>query len=246
MLVVLGCTLVGCAPPKSSLGKAVFGEQKSEREKMLEEQNALREENLRENAEDKERDRKAIERAASINAANDRRYRDEQDARDRERQKRQEADEAETQRLAQQYQEEEARKRMEREAIASIRPKAALGEFAVPALSAMICDERDLIAGHEQDLAQERQIAARSGVIDLSSQRYLGEAIQEGNERIVDLQRIIRQRYRVAPRKCADVRDIVECAHKDWKCDEPALTPALLWRHHPDALEAPETVSGTN
>ncbi len=119
-----------------------------------------------------------------------------------------------------------------------IRGKAADPQYAVPVISAIICDEQALIRSYKEDLARENAVTRSSGVTDLGNRRAIGEGMQSAKERIAEWKAALRKNHRAAPKACSDVESVVACKRRD-ACNEVDKELAEIWSLADDVLRDP-------
>src|SRR6185503_9982600 len=71
--------------------------------------------------------------------------------------------------------------------------------YGVAALSILLCDAQESLATQRKDLARERAISQKGGVIDLSAQRSLAEGMQASEEQIQTIRRQLTKGYSAQP-----------------------------------------------
>jgi hypothetical protein len=94
------------------------------------------------------------------------------------------------------------------------RQRTAEPAYAVPALSALLCQQQDREASFRRDLQREARITAISGVIDRKSRSSLAAGVVDAQDRTAAL----RQRLRAVggqPLPCAAVAPLLACRTGD-------------------------------
>jgi len=225
-VAVAGCSFSIGKPHCANVGdgtKQCFAT-KQEREEFFAQRQ--RDAEAAEQAKEQERQREQLEAVAAIR----------DNALERERQEKQAREDRDAKLAA--MQEEDQRKRDEEKAHREkLRELATQKEYAVPILSAMICDEQDQIASYNEDLKREQRIESSSGVRNLHARREIAEGVDDSKIAIKELKELLRARFNAAPEPCAAKhRAIVECRNQASACTDEGITYAEIWRVAPDLL----------
>jgi len=131
--------------------------------------------------------------------------------------KRKEAEEkAEQERKFQEhYARESAIKEAAKARIVDLQEKAQQSEYAVPVISAMICELRGFIVDEKDDIKRERQLERSSGVIDLGARRAIAERIMDHEDRIEELTKKLKLQHKARPEKCSERhQEIMSCRYQ--------------------------------
>lgn len=113
-------------------------------------------------------------------------------------------------------------------------------EYAVPALSARLCFAQEGLKSLQQELARERAISQKGGVIDLSAQRSIAESMQNSEEEIRATRSQLAKGYSAQPVACAKVRTTRECMDEKHECSEVDQQRVDILKFASDVLEDPK------
>jgi hypothetical protein len=105
---------------------------------------------------------------------------------------------------------------------------ASQAKYAVPVASALLCRARHDLEDIQASCAEERRIDRLSGTVNLSERRSCTVDI-EASKAVVRRHQETLQRHRARARACGDEsRQIIECAGRSERCEEPFGTYAEI------------------
>jgi len=117
---------------------------------------------------------------------------------------------------------------------ADLRQKAYLAEFAVPTVSAIICDLKETIRLLKVDLRAEKKIERRSGVINLGNRRAIAEMMTYHEEEVREWRVSLRRAHGKRPQKCSSVHALADTCR-----DIPS--PAVFNKEETEAIRNGDT-----
>lgn len=128
--------------------------------------------------------------------------------------------------------------------LVEVRKLATTREYAVPAISALVCDLRDRIREAEGGLRRQEQIEHLSGVAMLLERRSIGEDEYTTRRLIDQWTAALRANFSAAPLGCSAVQQIVVCNYDTSKCTPETSTLVEVWQNAQDALADPRAYAG--
>jgi hypothetical protein len=139
--------------------------------------------------------------------------------------------EYEARRQAEQQKREDEKNRREQ-----LRQLATQKDYAVPIMSAMLCQHQEQIASYNEDMKREQRLEASSGVRNLTARREIAEGVDDAKLAMKELKGLLRSRFGASPESCGPKHHaILEC-HRGASCTDAVLTYSEIWRVAPDVL----------
>ncbi len=134
--------------------------------------------------------------------------------------------------LQRHYEAEQARQQAAREREARAADHASQARWAVPVVSALICQRREALEGLKGDAAREARLTVGSGVKDLRALREIATGRDDNQQAIKALNAAL-ERFGVAPVACAGVAELETCRLQGDACPEGETRDAAdVWRWH--------------
>jgi hypothetical protein len=94
---------------------------------------------------------------------------------------------------------------------AQLRVWAGDARYAVPVLSAMICEAEQGVEDGRADLEHEKKIGRMSGAVSLSALRAAAEVIDENENDIKNLKKVLRDKWSAARVPCGKLAGLRAC-----------------------------------
>lgn len=98
--------------------------------------------------------------------------------------------------------------------------------YAVPAISALICEHEQSLAARHADLRREQKIETIGGVSNYRDRRLIAEGIQSDREAIAQWQAYLREQYKAERKPCGALQAILACRADASACDGPGRDQA--------------------
>lgn len=101
-------------------------------------------------------------------------------------------------------------------------------DYAVPAISAIVCIINEDLADLRQQMTREQRVAAISGVTSLKDRREISSAMVDATDELKVWQTSLR-RYGATALPCKSVAGVIACHRETPDCDQSSRDAADVW-----------------
>lgn len=109
-------------------------------------------------------------------------------------------------------------------------------EYAIPAISVLICRRENDLADLHAKMAREAAITQTSGVMDMSERRDIAESVQDAQDEIRGLRTALLKTQRAQPLPCAQVKTTLSCIAEKHDCSDVDAIRADIIDYAEDVL----------
>ena len=109
-------------------------------------------------------------------------------------------------------------------------------EYAIPAISVLICRRENDLADLHAKMAREAAITQTSGVMDMSERRDIAESMQDAQDEIRGLRAALLKTQRAQPLPCVQVKTTLSCVAEKRDCSDVDAIRADIIDYAEDVL----------